>query len=561
MLESLHVKNLALIDESEVEFTRGLNILSGETGAGKSIIIGSINLALGEKIPKEMVREGADYALVELVFTVTDARVKEQLERFGVIAENDEVIISRKITNGRGACKVNAESMPASRMKEIAASLIDIHGQHEHQSLLYKKKHLEILDDYCREELGSRKEALAETYRQYRKLVEELAEADRDGEDRVREISFLEYELHEIEEARLRVGEDEELEAEYSRFCNGKRIMEAMAAAYGCTGGGMESATELLGRALRELMSVSEYDDKVKNCESQLAEIDNLLNDFNREMADYIEGTEFDEATFYEIEKRLDLLNHLKAKYGGSIEEVMEAAQEKEQRLKKLANYDTYLADLKEHVKAAEAELQKLCGEVSKIRQSRALKLAEDVTESLKDLNFLDVRFEMEFKQTEHYTANGYDDAEFLISTNPGEPLKPLGKVASGGELSRIMLAIKTILAGQDAIDTLIFDEIDSGISGRTAQMVSEKMSFLGKNHQIICITHLPQIAAMADAHYLIQKSVENQSTVSHIRRLEEEESVEELARMLGGVEITDTVLKSAGEMKELARQKKERQS
>ncbi len=559
MLQSLHVKNLALIDESEVEFTSGLNILSGETGAGKSIIIGSIGLALGEKIPKEMVREGADYALVELVFTVTDARVREQLLRFGVYPENDEVIISRRIVNGRGACKVNAESMPASRMKEIAAALIDIHGQHEHQSLLSKKKHLEILDDYAKEEIGSKKEALAETYRQYRKLVEELAEADRDGEDRVREISFLEYELHEIEEARLREGEDEELEAEYSRFCNGKRIMEAMAAAYGCTGGGMESATELLGRALRELMSVSEYDDRVKNCESQLAEIDNLLNDFNREMADYIEETEFDEATFYEIEKRLDLLNHLKSKYGGSVAEVMKAAQEKEERLKKLANYDTYLAELKEHVKAAEMELQKLCEEVSKIRQSRALKLSADVTESLKDLNFLDVRFQMEFERMEHYTANGYDDAEFMISTNPGEPLKPLGKVASGGELSRIMLAIKTILASQDAIDTLIFDEIDSGISGRTAQMVSEKMSFLGKNHQIICITHLPQIAAMADAHYLIQKSVENQSTVSHIRRLKEEDSVEELARMLGGVEITDTVLKSAEEMKELARQKKER--
>lgn len=559
MLQSLHVKNLALIDETEVELSEGLNILSGETGAGKSIIIGSINLALGEKVPKEMMRENAEYALVELIFTVKDERVKEQLARWEVFPENDEVIISRKIVNGRGVCKVNAESVPASKMKEIASVLIDIHGQHEHQSLLSKRKHLEILDDYAKEQLGSKKEALSETYRQYRKLEEELKTAAVDSEDRMREISFLEYEIKEIEEAGLREGEDEELEADYKRFSNGKRIMEAMAAAHESTSGSMDSASELIGRALRELSGVSSYDDKIKGYEEQLIEIDNLLNDFNREIADYIEGTEFDDETFYEIEKRLDLLNHLKSKYGSSIAEVIKAGQEKEIRLEKLQNYDTYLADLKSKVKTAEKELEKLCKEVSDIRQSNALKLTEAVTEALKDLNFLDVRFRMDFAKTNGYTANGYDDAEFLISTNPGEPLKPLGKVASGGELSRIMLAIKTILANQDAIETLIFDEIDSGISGRTAQMVSEKMSFLGKNHQIICITHLPQIAAMADSHYLIQKSVEKQSTVSHIRRLNQEESIEELARMLGGVEITDTVRKSAKEMKELAWQKKNR--
>lgn len=557
MLQSLHVKNLALIEETEVEFTEGLNILSGETGAGKSIIIGSINLALGEKVQKEMLRENADYALVELIFHVTDERQKALLAEQEVYLEEDQVILSRKIVNGRGVARVNSESVPASKVKEIASILIDIHGQHEHQSLLSKKKHLDILDAYAKDELEKRKEQLREAYKEYRKRKEELEHADVDEEERLREISFLEYEIKEIEEADLKEGEDETLEADYRKFSNGKRIMEALGTAYQNTGGEMENASELIGRALRELSSVSSYDERIQGLEGQLLEVDNLLNDFNREIADYIDGTEFDDETFYGIEKRLDLLNHLKSKYGNTIAEVLEALSQKAARLAKLQDYDVYLAQLRNEIEKSEQIVEKISRQVSDIRKKAAKKLTKAVTAALKDLNFLDVRFEMQFERTKDYTANGFDDAEFLISTNPGEPLKPLGKVASGGELSRIMLAIKTVLADQDAVETLIFDEIDSGISGRTAQMVSEKMNVLGRNHQIICITHLPQIAAMADSHYLIQKSVEKKATVSHIRRLKEEESVEELARMLGGVEITDTVLKSAKEMKELASTKK----
>ena len=562
MLQSLHVKNLALIDEAEVDFTKGLNILSGETGAGKSIIIGSINLALGEKVQKEMLRENSktgelETALVELIFRVTDERQRAQLEALEVYPEDDEVIFSRRIVNGRGTAKVNAESVPASKVKEIAAILIDIHGQHEHQSLLSKKKHLEILDDYANDMLDVRKKELAEAYRSYRGLLEELNQADVDEEERLREISFLEYEIHEIEQAALRDGEDQELEADFKKFSNGRKIVEAVNAAYNSTGGDMDSASELVGRALRELSAVSAYDSKLEELEQELLEIDNLLNDFNREIADYVESMEFDDETFYQVEKRLDEVNHLKSKYGTSIPEVLEALATKQERLLKLKDYDQYLDELKQKTKQAEKDLEKKCETVSKIRQEYAKKLTAAVTEALRDLNFLDVQFEMTFARTADYTANGYDDAEFLISTNPGEPLKPLGKVASGGELSRIMLAIKTVLADQDAVETLIFDEIDSGISGRTAQMVSEKMNVLGKNHQIICITHLPQIAAMADAHYLIEKSVQNQTTVSTIRRMQEEESISELARMLGGVEITETVRKSAEEMQKLAKSKK----
>ena len=557
MLQNLHVKNLALINEAEVDFKEGLNILSGETGAGKSIIIGSINLALGEKVQKEMLRENADYALVELIFSVTDPRQKELLKELDVIPENDQIILSRKIVNGRGVAKVNSESVPVSKMKAIASVLIDIHGQHEHQSLLSKRKHLEILDDYVKEELADWKQKVRASYQEYRRIEEELAHADVNEEERLRELSFLEYEVREIEEAGLEIGEDETLEANYRKFSNGKKIMEAVNGAYLLTGSQDDSASELIGRAVRELGAGAAYDEQVKNLEDQLLQIDSLVNDFNREIAEYIDETEFDDETFYQMEKRLDEINHLKSKYGNSIASVLEAAEEKRERMAKLQDYDAYLSRLKKQLECARKELEDCCEQVSKIRKKYAVTLTAAVTEALKDLNFLDVRFEMHFERTPDYTANGTDDAEFLISTNPGEPVKPLGKVASGGELSRIMLAIKTVLADNDAIETLIFDEIDSGISGRTAQMVSEKMNVLGKNHQIICITHLPQIAAMADAHYLIEKSVENQTTVSRIRELSSEESIEELARMLGGVEITDKVRESAKEMKELARQKK----
>ena len=555
MLQNLHVKNLALIDETEVEFGPGLNILSGETGAGKSIIIGSINLALGEKVQKEMLRDNGEAALVELIFFVEDADTIEAIRALDIEMEDDTVILSRKITGGRAIGRINGEAVSASKMKAVASLLIDIHGQHEHQSLLSKKKHLEILDTFAKEVLGDKKEKLAQCFQEYRKLKDELEHANLDGEERARELSFLEYEVKEIEEAQLTVGEDEELEAVFRKYSNGKKIMDAVGAANAATSEDDESASERIGRALRELSSVSGYDERVKEMEEQLTEIDNLLSDFNHELASYLSDEEFDEETFYETEKRLDLINHLKSKYGNTIADIIKYGEEKEERINVLNDYDAYLAGLQKNVSEKEKQLEQLSKKVSDIRKKESKKLTESIKNALLDLNFLDVQFTMEFAETD-YTANGIDDAQFLISTNPGEPVKPLGKVASGGELSRIMLAIKTVMAS-DKIGTLIFDEIDSGISGRTAQMVSEKMNVLGRSHQIICITHLPQIAAMADSHFLIEKSVENQATVSKIHKLTDEESVEELARMLGGVEITDTVLENAREMKQMAYMKK----
>ena len=556
MLQNLHVKNLALINETEVEFKDGLNILSGETGAGKSIIIGSINLALGEKVQKEMLRDNADTALVELVFYVENPATLEAVRALGIEVEDETIILSRKITAGRAIARINGEAVSASKMKEAAALLIDIHGQHEHQSLLSKRKHLEILDLFAKDLLREQKQKLSVCYREYRKLLDELEQSDSDTEERARELSFLEYEVKEIEDANLTLGEDVELEEQFRKYANGKKILDAIHVVQAATAEEDESASERISRAVRELAGVSGYDKRVEELENQLTEIDNLLGDFNREVASYLSEEEFDNETYFEIEKRLDFINHLKSKYGNSIEQILESYNSKCERIAVLKDYDEYSNQLLSKINHKKQELTQLSDEVSAIRQKESVVLTNAIRQALMDLNFLDVRFTMEFRKID-FTENGTDEVEFMISTNPGEPLKPLGKVASGGELSRIMLAIKTVLAENDHIETLIFDEIDSGISGRTAQMVSEKMNELGRSHQIICITHLPQIAAMADTHFLIEKSVENDTTVSHIYELSDEESVQELARMLGGVEITDKVVENAREMKKMAYMKK----
>lgn len=558
MLHNLHVKNLALIDEAEVDFSKGLNILSGETGAGKSIIIGSIGIAIGGKVSKDMIRKDADYALVELVFSVGD-EVRRKLAAMDIPMEDDQVILTRRISGGRPIAKINSESVSAAKLKETASLLIDIHGQHEHQSLLNQKNHLQILDAYAKKEFKGLKEKLAAAWHEYVSLKNEFKEASMDTEQRTRELSFLQYEVEEIENAALTAGEDEELETEYRRFANGKKIMGSIGQIYELTS--ESGAAQMTGHAVLQIAQISAYDERVRQLEGQLVEIDNLLNDFNRELAGYIEDADFDEQRFYEIEKRLDLLNGLKAKYGGTIERILSEYEKKLERIEKLSDYDAYLSGLSQKLEQKESELEAFCKKVSDIRKKEASKLTKKIKAALIDLNFLDVQFELQLTRKKEYTASGYDEAEFLISTNPGEPIRSLTKVASGGELSRIMLAIKAVLADCDEIGTLIFDEIDTGISGRTAQMVSEKMNVIAQDHQIICITHLPQIAAMADTHFLIEKQAKKKHTETTIRKLNPEESITELGRMLGGVKITDTVLKSAKEMKDLAVATKNSQS
>lgn len=558
MLEHLHVKNLALIREAEIDFTEGLNILTGETGAGKSIVIGSVSLALGGKASKELVRPGAEYGLAELVFSVTGEKLKASLQKLDVIPEENQVILSRKIMNGKSINKINGETVTLSQLRETADLLIDVHGQHEHQSLLQKKKHLEILDTYARAELQPVKTELSAAYTEWKKLEEEQKNARLDEESRLRELSLLEFETKEIEEAGLVLGEDEELEQKYRKMTHARRLMEAAGTAYGLTGyEEAESAGTAVGRALRELQSVAGVDEGLVDLTGQLADIDSLLNDFNRDLADYVSSLEFSEEELHETEERLNTLNHLKSKYGRSLEAVLEYDRKQQERLAALQDYDAYLERLEKQIQEQERRLTELCARVSGIRKTYAEQLCGKIREHLVDLNFLNVEFEMKFDRLPGYTAEGFDDAEFVISTNPGEPLRPLMKIASGGELSRIMLAIKTVLADKDEIGTVIFDEIDVGISGRTAQKVSEKMMLIGRTRQVICITHLAQIAAMADSHFRIEKQVTEEGTRTEVRRLDKKESVEELARILGGAKITEAVLKNASEMKELADNKK----
>ncbi|MFR8318802.1 MAG: DNA repair protein RecN [Catenibacillus sp.] len=553
MLTGIRVKNLALIDEVEVDFTKHLNILTGETGAGKSILIGSVNAALGKKLSKDMIRKGQREALVELYFTVRDVRIKEALEAQAIPWEDGELIISRKITPSRSISRMNGEVVSAACLKEIGEMLVDIHGQHEHQSLLHRHHHLEILDHFAKDALGDIKQQLKLAYESYMAIKKELADASCDTERRRRDQAFMTFEVEEIEQAHLIQGEDEELAALYRKMSNSRQIMEGAAAAYGLTGYEGGGAGEAIGRALRALGAAQEYDQTVAQFALQLEDIDNLMNDFNREISAYMSELTFDSQQFADVETRLDLINNLKAKYGKTISDILAYKEKKMQELDKLAHYDEYMEDLRTRLKQNEEVLESLCAQVSKIRKQYARLLAGQITKALKDLNFLDVRFDWQFERLDTYTSNGMDDAQFMISTNPGEDMKPLTQVASGGELSRIMLAIKSVLADVDAVDTLIFDEIDTGISGRTAQKVAEKLAYIAGGHQVLCITHLPQIAAMADSHYMIEKTASDEKTATSIRALDDQQMIQEIARLLGGVELTDTVYKNAFEMKKMA--------
>lgn len=556
MLVHLHVKNLALIQEVQADFGPGLNILTGETGAGKSILMGSVNLALGQKMSRGMIREGAPYALVELVFQV-DSCTEEKLKELDVFPEEGQVIITRKLMENRSISKVNGEASTAGNIKKIAALLLDIHGQHEHQSLLYPEKQMEILDEFGGGEILEKKEGVKGFYIEYSRLKKELESYQIDEEQRRREMGFLEYEIQEISQAQLKPGEDQELETVYRKLANGKKITEGLGSVYQITGYEGEGMGAQMGRAMQKISQIREYDSELENIYSSMEDMDSLLNDLNRELSSYLSEFVFSDEEFQETENRLDLINHLKSKYGHTIEEILSYQGEKEKELERLENFQARKKDLERRLEEQEMLLKKASQELTSCRKDWASMLEEKIIQSLQDLNFLNVEFHISFREKESYTAQGKDSITFMISTNPGEPVLPLQQVVSGGELSRIMLAIKTLLADKDQTETLIFDEIDTGISGRTAQKVAEKMKVIGENHQVLCITHLPQIASQADYHYLIEKNVENMETSTRIRRLSYDDSVEELARMLGGAKITDAVLQNAAEMKDLAQQQK----
>lgn len=554
MLLNLHVKNLALIEEVDVDFEKGLIVLTGETGAGKSLILGSVNIALGNKASKDMIRKGTDYSLVELTFSVSETCAK-QLKKYDIYMEEDNIItVTRKISEGRSISKINGETVNIKTLKNVMSLLIDIHGQHDHQSLLYTKNHLDILDKFAKDSILELKEKIKEEYSKYTKLIKKLEEFNIDEGQKAREIEFAEYEVNEIESANLKPEEDVQVEEEFKKLSNSKEIVSALSEIYNAlsyeTAGGLG---DIINKAVMDINSIKGMDEKISQFQTELYDIDNLCRELTSQIYDYNSGMDFNPEYVREVEERLDVINHLKLKYGNSIEEILRYKEEKEEYLEKLNNMTDEMESVKNQISELEGTLNNLCTKLSEQRKKAAKELEVLVKQALVDLNFIAVEFEIQITRKESIGENGFDNVEFMISTNPGESVKPLIKVASGGELSRIMLAIKSILATEDDIDTLIFDEIDTGISGQTAMKVAEKMAKISRNHQVICISHLSQIAAMADSHYLIKKTADENSTTTSIKKLTRQQSIEELVRINGGSGITEAGLIHATEMKDMA--------
>ena len=551
MLLNLHVKNLALIEEVDVDFEKGLIVLTGETGAGKSLILGSVNIALGNKASKDMIRKGTDYSLVELTFSVS----AKQLKKYDIYMEEDNIVtVTRKISEGRSISKINGETVNIKTLKNVMSLLIDIHGQHDHQSLLYTKNHLDILDKFAKDSILELKEQIKEEYSKYTKLIKKLEEFNIDEGQKAREIEFAEYEVNEIESANLKPEEDVQVEEEFKKLSNSKEIVSALSEIYNAlsyeTAGGLG---DIINKAVMDINSIKGMDEKISQFQTELYDIDNLCRELTSQIYDYNSGMDFNPEYVREVEERLDVINHLKLKYGNSIEEILRYKEEKEEYLEKLNNMTDEMESVKNQISELEGTLNNLCTKLSEQRKKAAKELEVLVKQALVDLNFIAVEFEIQITRKESIGENGFDNVEFMISTNPGESVKPLVKVASGGELSRIMLAIKSILATEDDIDTLIFDEIDTGISGQTAMKVAEKMAKISRNHQVICISHLSQIAAMADSHYLIKKTADENSTTTSIKKLTRQQSIEELVRINGGSGITEAGLIHATEMKDMA--------
>ena len=554
MLQNLHVKNLALIDEVEITFDEHLNILTGETGAGKSVLIGSIESALGKKISKDMIRPGAKEAVIELLFWIDDKKLIKEIEAFDLEVEDGQIFIKRVINEKRSINKINDSTVTLNTLREVSRRLFDLHGQQEHQVLLKEKNHLSMMDHFLPEEAGKLREQCEELSKRYHKISEKIKEISIDDQQRLRELDFLKHEISEIENANLVIGEDEELEAVYKKILHSKEIITSCQMASMITGYDEEASIGTqLSESLRRMQEISHLDSKIQGFYEQLLSVEDLLNGFHQELTDYMEDMEFDEQTYQEVEERLNVINSLKDKYGPSIEEVLKYGEKAARRYDVLCDVEHEIDTLKDEQRQIKEQYMKEAQKLSKQRTKVSEKLGRDITKALEDLNFLDVRFEIEMTKRDKISADGIDQIRFMISTNPGLPMRPVQEVASGGELSRIMLALKSVAAQADGVDTLIFDEIDTGISGETANRVAKKMAVISKEHQVIAITHLPQIAAMADSHYFIRKQTDQKNTQTMIYKLKKDESLKEISRMISGDQRSETSMEHAKEMKTLA--------
>lgn len=556
MLDRLLVKDLALIEKSVVEFSGGLNVLTGETGAGKSILLGSIQLALGQKANKDLIRHGKEQAIVELDFSLTEEEVRRiQALEEDLELEEERLLIRRKISEKKSDIRVNDLGLTLAKLREITGGLLDLHGQHEHQSLLREGSHLEIIDGFRKKQGGKLLEEVADAYHLLQDKKRALQKFSLQESERTRELDFLDFEIQELADAHLSEGEEAELTKEYSLYENMDRLKSLLLSA-------KESLEEMdFHRPIQAVEEAKDFDESLKGLSDSLYDLEAVGEDCLRSLDHYLDHAEVDEEKLFTLGERLEQIRRVMMKHGGTEAKALAALAKKEERRTFLLDYEKDEEKAKKAIVEQEKFLREKAVLLSKERQEDAKVLAKQIQGEMQEMGFLDTKFEFHFQEKKEPTEKGLDEVEAYVSLNPGEPLRPLREVGSGGELSRIMLSIKTVLADTEGVSTLIFDEIDSGISGRTAEKVGEKLQKIAKNHQVILITHLPQIAAKADHHFLIEKTVENGVTHTGIHPLGEKESIEELARLLGGDEISEASLENARELKAKSKAKKTKAS
>lgn len=563
MLLELNIENFVLIENVNINFTEGFNVLSGETGAGKSIIIDAIGLALGGKSNKNFVRTGKDKAVIQIVFEFENESLKSLLCEYGIDCEDNIIILNREIFGtGKSISRINGRIVQLAFAKKVAKLLIDIHGQHEHQSLLYSENHLHMLDMFGKEVLINSLEKVNAKYRELKEVEKKLRAIDKNDKERERRIDLIKFQVDEIDACNLKTDEDSDLSKKFDLLKNSEKIFTIILESQDRISAGLNDEQSILGilsNVLTEFNKISNFDEEILGFNNELQDIFYRLQDITNDMRRYSENITYDSELLSEVEKRLDTINDLKRKYGNTIEEILEYRDGLSKELEEIEDSANRIIILSQKYEEHKKEYIELSHKLSIQRKDISKKFETKMLKELQDLNFEKAQFKVDI--TPNFDKNnnlvltkyGTDKIEFLISTNPGEPLKSLAKVASGGEISRIMLAMKVILADIDNVATLIFDEIDTGISGETANIVGEKIALISKIHQTICITHLPQIAVMADNHLFIEKIVSKNKTKTLITKLNREEQIHEISRLIGGNKITDLTLKHARELLSMA--------
>jgi len=586
VLVEIAIEQFALIDQIRLQFTEGLNVLTGETGAGKSIILDAVQAVLGGRTSADVVRAGEERAVIEAVFDLTDApESREALRSLGIpVAEDGLLVVRREIARtGRGVIRLNGRTVTAGMLREATQGLVDLHGQHEHQSLLQAEKHLdlldqyggsllqtagkplELLDRYARLDLSDLRARMAELVQELHRVQAELKELVGDERDRARREDLLRFQAEELRSARLRVGEEEELEAEHRLLANAERLKRVAAESYAALyegARGQESVVDVLGRVRAELEDALRLDPGLAEALEMVSAALVHAQEASHALADYQERVDLDPRRLAEVEGRLDQLSGLKRKYGDSIPEMLAYLEQVEQELNRLEHSQELIAELTAREEELGREAEAVARALSAARKEAAAQLGERVAQELADLGMPSARFVVAVEQPPEasyraLTPRGWDRVEFLFSPNPGEPVKPLAKIVSGGEMSRIMLALKAILARVDNIPSLVFDEVDTGISGRAAQAVGEKLARIAGDRQVLCVTHLPQVAALADRHFRIEKATEGGRTTTRCQLLDDDGRAGEIARMIGGAEVTQYTMAAAHDMIRTAAQLK----